>query len=118
MQWAGIPPSGVNVVRWDMRRLRTRRASARAECQVLVRVVQPREMEVIPVAEVGLVRFAHVAHEVAEAVLPSYRSKYSKHLFTEEGQGAPAFKRGMKGPLPFPLFRRWARRHPGRVAHA
>lgn len=34
-------------------------------------------------AEVGLVRFAHVAHEVAEAVLPSYRSKYSKHLFTQ-----------------------------------
>ena len=32
---------------------------------------------------VGLVRFAHVAHEVAEAVLPSYRSKYSKHLFTQ-----------------------------------
>jgi hypothetical protein len=40
-------------------------------------------MEVIPMAEVGLVRFAHVAHEVAEAVLPSYRSKYSKHLFTQ-----------------------------------
>ena len=34
-------------------------------------------------AEVGLVRFAHVAYEVAEAVLPSYRSKYSKHLFTQ-----------------------------------
>lgn len=34
-------------------------------------------------AEVGLVRFAHVVHEVAEAVLPSYRSKYSKHLFTQ-----------------------------------
>ena len=34
-------------------------------------------------AEVGLVRFAHVAREVAEAVLPSYRSKYSKHLFTQ-----------------------------------
>jgi Transposase domain (DUF772) len=34
-------------------------------------------------AEVGLVRFAHVAHEVAETVLPSNRSKYSKHLFTQ-----------------------------------
>src|SRR5579859_2821090 len=34
-------------------------------------------------AEVGLVRFAHVAREVAEAVLPSYRSKYSKHLYTQ-----------------------------------
>ena len=34
-------------------------------------------------AEVGLVRFAHVAHEVAEAVLPSYRNKYSKHLLTQ-----------------------------------
>src|SRR5260221_8500774 len=44
---------------------------------------QPWEMEVIPMAEVGLVRFAHVAGEVAEAVLPSYRSKYSKHLFTQ-----------------------------------
>ncbi len=32
-------------------------------------------------AEVGLVRFAHVAREVAETVLPRYRSKYSKHLF-------------------------------------
>ena len=40
---------------------------------VLVGVAQPREMEVIPMAEVGLVRFAHVAHEVAEAVLPRYR---------------------------------------------
>jgi hypothetical protein len=40
-------------------------------------------MEVIPMAEIGVVRFAHVAHEVAEAVLPSYRSKYSKHLFTQ-----------------------------------
>ena len=43
-------------------------------------------MEVIPIAEVGVVRFAHVAHvahEVAEAVLPSYRSKYAKHLFTQ-----------------------------------
>ena len=40
-------------------------------------------MEVIPMAAVGLVRFAHVAHEVAEAVLPSYRSEYSKHLFTQ-----------------------------------
>lgn len=34
-------------------------------------------------AEVGLVRFAQVAREVAETVLPSYRSKYSKHLFTQ-----------------------------------
>ncbi len=34
-------------------------------------------------AEVGLVRFAQVAREVAEAVLPTYRSKYSKHLFTQ-----------------------------------
>ena len=34
-------------------------------------------------AEVGLVRFAHVAREVAETVLPSYRSKYSKHLFPQ-----------------------------------
>src|SRR5215469_13377578 len=34
-------------------------------------------------AEVGLVRFAQVAREVAEAVLPTYRSKYSKHLFAQ-----------------------------------
>ena len=33
VQEAGIPPSGMNVARWSMRRLRTRRASARAECQ-------------------------------------------------------------------------------------
>jgi Transposase DDE domain/Transposase domain (DUF772) len=34
-------------------------------------------------AEGGLVCFAHVAREVAESVLPTYRSKYSKHLFTQ-----------------------------------
>jgi hypothetical protein len=34
-------------------------------------------------AEVGLVRFAHVARKVAETVLPTYRSKYSKHLFPQ-----------------------------------
>src|SRR6516225_4978946 len=34
-------------------------------------------------AEVGLVRFGQVAREVAETVLPTYRSKYSKHLFTQ-----------------------------------
>jgi hypothetical protein len=40
-------------------------------------------MEVIPMAEVGVVRFGQVAREVAETVLPSYRSKYSKHLFAQ-----------------------------------
>ena len=40
-------------------------------------------VEVIPMAEVGLVRFAQVAREVAEAVLPTDRSTYSKHLFTQ-----------------------------------
>lgn len=40
-------------------------------------------VEVIPMAEVGLVRCAQVAREVAEAMLPTYRSKYSKHLFTQ-----------------------------------
>ncbi|HET8907290.1 MAG TPA: hypothetical protein VFN11_10030 [Ktedonobacterales bacterium] len=30
-------------------------------------------------AEIGVVRFAQVAHEVAEAALPRYRSPYSKH---------------------------------------
>ena len=34
-------------------------------------------------AEVGLVRFARVALEVAEAVLPDYRTKFSKHTFTQ-----------------------------------
>ena len=34
-------------------------------------------------AEVGWVRFAHVAREVAEAVLPSYRSKYAQQLFPQ-----------------------------------
>src|SRR5690242_507592 len=43
-------------------------------------------VEVIPMAEGGLVRcaqVARVAREVAEAVLSTYRSKYSKHLFTQ-----------------------------------
>ena len=34
-------------------------------------------------AEIGLVRFARVALEVAEAVLPDYRTKFSKHTFTQ-----------------------------------
>src|ERR687885_2170021 len=34
-------------------------------------------------AEVGLVQFAQVAREVAEAAVPSYRSKYSKRRFTQ-----------------------------------
>jgi len=34
-------------------------------------------------SEVGLVRFAKMALEVAEAVLPDYRSKFSKHVFTQ-----------------------------------
>jgi Transposase DDE domain/Transposase domain (DUF772) len=33
--------------------------------------------------EVGLVRFARVAMEIAEAILPTYRSKFSKHTFTQ-----------------------------------
>jgi hypothetical protein len=33
--------------------------------------------------EVGLLRFARVALEVAEAVLPDYRTKFSKHTFTQ-----------------------------------
>jgi transposase-like protein DUF772 len=34
-------------------------------------------------AEVGLVRFARVALGVAEAFLPDYRTKFSKHVFTQ-----------------------------------
>jgi Transposase domain (DUF772) len=34
-------------------------------------------------AEVGLLRFARVALEVAEAVLPDYRTKFSKRTFTQ-----------------------------------
>jgi hypothetical protein len=40
-------------------------------------------VEVIPMAAVGLVRFAHVAREVAETVLPSYRRTYSKQQFPQ-----------------------------------
>lgn len=34
-------------------------------------------------AEVGLVRFALVCRPVAETVVPAYRSKFSKHVFTQ-----------------------------------
>jgi hypothetical protein len=34
-------------------------------------------------SEVGLVHFARMALEVGEAVLPYYRSKFSKHTFTQ-----------------------------------
>jgi hypothetical protein len=34
-------------------------------------------------AEVGLVRFARVALEIAETVLPDYCTKFSKHTFTQ-----------------------------------
>jgi hypothetical protein len=34
-------------------------------------------------AEVGLVRFAKVAMEIAQAILPAYLSKFSKHTFTQ-----------------------------------
>ena len=34
-------------------------------------------------AEVGLVRFAGVALEMARAAIPRYRSKFSKHVFTQ-----------------------------------
>ena len=34
-------------------------------------------------AEVGLVGFAKVALDVARSVLPNYRSKFSKHIFTQ-----------------------------------
>ena len=34
-------------------------------------------------AEVGLVQFAQVAVEIAKATLPAYRSKFSKHQFTQ-----------------------------------
>jgi Transposase DDE domain/Transposase domain (DUF772) len=34
-------------------------------------------------AEIGLVRFARIALEIAKAVLPDYRSKFSKHTFTQ-----------------------------------
>jgi hypothetical protein len=34
-------------------------------------------------AEIGLVQFAQVAHEVAAAALPRYRSPFSMHTFTQ-----------------------------------
>lgn len=33
--------------------------------------------------EIGLVHFARVARQVAEATLPAYRTRYSKHTFTQ-----------------------------------
>src|SRR5262249_52433718 len=39
--------------------------------------------EVVTMAEIGLVEFARVALPVAESILPRYRSKYSKHQFTQ-----------------------------------
>jgi hypothetical protein len=36
-------------------------------------------------AEIGVVRFAQVAREVAEAAVPCYRSPFSKHIFTQPG---------------------------------
>ncbi|MGO8949801.1 MAG: hypothetical protein ACLQUY_19535 [Ktedonobacterales bacterium] len=33
--------------------------------------------------EIGPVSFARVARQVADAALPRYRSKYSKHTFTQ-----------------------------------
>ena len=41
------------------------------------------ELEVLAMVEVGLVRFAGVALEVAGAAIPRYRSKFSKHIFTQ-----------------------------------
>ncbi len=34
-------------------------------------------------AEVGLLPFARIALQVAKAVLPRYRSRFSKHQFTQ-----------------------------------
>ena len=34
-------------------------------------------------AEVGLVAFARIARRVAEAVVPAYKGKYSKRVFTQ-----------------------------------
>jgi hypothetical protein len=34
-------------------------------------------------AEIGVVRFAQVAREVAEAAVPRYRSPFSKHTFAQ-----------------------------------
>jgi hypothetical protein len=34
-------------------------------------------------AEVGLLVFARIALEVGRAVLPSYRTRFSKHKFTQ-----------------------------------
>src|SRR5690348_844390 len=34
-------------------------------------------------AEIGVVQFAQVAREVAEAALPRYRNPFSKHAFTQ-----------------------------------
>jgi hypothetical protein len=46
-------------------------------------MVQRWGLEVIPMAAVGLVRFAQVARAVAETVLPSFRSTSAKHLVAQ-----------------------------------
>jgi hypothetical protein len=45
--------------------------------------LEPGLKEVLAMAEVGAVKFARVAYEVASVVLPAYRSKFSKHTFTQ-----------------------------------
>ncbi len=34
-------------------------------------------------AEIGIVAFAQCALQIAETILPQYRSKFSKHLYTQ-----------------------------------
>ncbi len=45
--------------------------------------IPPRVENGERMAEIGLVRFARVALRVAGAVLPNYRTKFSKHTFAQ-----------------------------------
>lgn len=48
-----------------------------------LRIIRFQKVKVRTIAEVGLVAFARTARRVAEAVIPAYKSKYSKRVFTQ-----------------------------------
>jgi len=57
-------------------------------------------------AEVGLLPFARIALQVANAVLPRYRSRFSKHQFTQPQLLAGGWRSINRVGLPMihPLF--------------
>jgi len=50
-------------------------------------------------AEVGLVQFARVALDVAQAIVPRYRTTFSEHQFTQPQLLSTLFVNGL-GPAP------------------